>query len=445
MDSMLLNRAVLVYAACLIIVPLARGEDWPSFLGSNRDGKSGVRQIRTDWNAGKLPILWTRKVGEAYTGGSVAGGRYYLFDRLDNETRLASLDAKTGKQIWLFKYSTSYRDYFGYDGGPRSTPVVDGDRVYIYGVEGWLHCLDTQDGSVKWKTDTMKSFGVVPNFFGVGSTPLIYRDKLIVMIGGSPESAREVSPGSLNLVRANGTAIVAFDKMTGKVVFQAGDDLASYSSPVVRTIDGRDWCLAYCRRQLLGLDPRTGKVAFAFPWRAKKLYSVNASTPVVMGHRIFISESYQRGAVMLQLEGDRPEVVWQDQRRIQSIAAHWNTPIEVDGYVYGCHGEHRGSAELRCIDAATGKVRWSRAGLQRTSLTYADGHFVCLSEIGRLMLIKVNPDRFELVSEFKPTADQLTRGARLDYPCWAAPVIANGLMYVRGKERLICFCLSRSS
>src|SRR5205823_2411191 len=143
-----------------------------------------------------------------------------------------------------------------------------------------LHCVRADDGKLVWKVDTKADFGFVQNFFGVGSTPVVESDLLLVQIGGSPKGS---DPGDVAHLKSNGSALVAFDKFTGKVKYKTGDELASYSVPVLATIGDKRWCFLFARGGLLGLDPKTGKVEFHYPWRAKILESVNASNPVVVG------------------------------------------------------------------------------------------------------------------------------------------------------------------
>ena len=419
------------------------GDDWPSFLGRGRDSKSSETGILTDWRDDRLKTVWQRELGEGYGIGSCAAGRWFQFDRIDDRERLVCLDARTGRQQWKLEYPVEYEDLYGFDGGPRSSPIVDENRVYSFGVSGWLHCLDVETGDVIWKLDTSKKFGVIQNFFGVGSTPVIDGDLLITMIGGSPDGAAKKLGRRLDRAEPNGSGIVAFDKRTGEVRYQIIDDLASYSSPIVRTIDDRKWCFAFCRTSLFGFDPQTGEVDFQFRWRARKLESVNAATPVVAGDRVFITESYGPGAALLRVKPGGYDVIWrEDRQRDKSIESHWMTPIEQDGFVYGCSGQHSSTAELRCIELESGKVRWSVPGLGRTSITLVDGHLIVLGENGRLLLVKAQPDKYELVTEYGPApADGGKRASSslLKYPCWAAPVVSQGLLYVQGKQKLVCF------
>ena len=204
--------------------------------------------------------------------------------------------------------------------------MVDHDRVYIFGAEGMLHCLSVEDGKLIWKLDTAAEFGVIQNFFGVGSTPVIESELLIVQIGGSPPESKDVPPGRLDQVVGNGSGIVAFDKATGAVRYKITDELASYAGPTLATIGGRRWCFVFARGGLVGFEPASGKVDFQFPWRAPILESVNASNPVVVGDQVFISETYGPGSALLRVTPGEAKVVWSDAKRRREKAMQ--TPLE---------------------------------------------------------------------------------------------------------------------
>jgi outer membrane protein assembly factor BamB len=283
--------------------------------------------------------------------------------------------------------------------------------------------------------DTKKDFNFRQNFFGVGSAPVVEGDLLLAQVGGSPPGSDDVP---IEELKSTGSAVVAFDKLTGKVRYKTGDDLASYAVPTLATIDGRRWCFVFARGGLLAFDPATGKTDFHFPWRARALESVNAANPVVAGDRVLISECYGPGSALLKVRPGGYDLLWDDSQkgRDKALLAHWATPIYHDGYVYGCSGRHPNGCELRCVELATGKVKWKRRDLSRTSLLMVDGHFVCLGEYGELLLLKVNPEKCEEVSRWDGAGprDQ----PLLEYPCWAAPILADGLLYLRGKDRLVC-------
>jgi outer membrane protein assembly factor BamB len=417
-----------------------KGSDWPGFLGPTGDSVSPEKGVIAPWPEGGPRVVWQKQTGVGYSVPSVSRGRLYLFDRVGNRARLNCWNSETAEPLWTFEYPTAYRDFYGYDGGPRCCPVVDGDRVYLYGAEGMLHCVRAADGKLVWRVNTKQRFGVVQNFFGVGSTPVVEGDLLLVHVGGSPEGSGDFpSPDQ----KGNGTGLVAFEKYTGKVRYHVTDELASYASPVLATVGGRRWCFLFARGGLVRLDPATGKVDFRHPWRSPMLESVNAGNPVVVGNRVFISECYGPGSALLEIKQGTCKEVWTDAdkaRRDKSMLCHWSTPIHVDGYLYGCSGRHEWEAELRCIELATGKVMWSKRGLTRTSLLLVDGHFVCLGEDGGLRLLKVNPRKYEELSAVELTDGKAGAQGRpgLRSPYWAAPILSHGLLYIRGNDRLVC-------
>ena len=420
------------------------GVDWPSFLGPTGDGKTTERGLAA-WKAGSPKVRWMLPLGEGYSAPIIFAGRCIVCDRVREKVRCRCLNSETAAELWSFTYSSTYQDKYNYDGGPRASPVSDGQRVYLHGPEGMLHCLALADGKPLWKVDTFARFGVVQNFFGVGSTPLLDGNKLIVHIGGSP-------PGSENKpfeqVTSNGSCIVAFDKATGKVLYQGGKDLASYSSPQLVTLGGKKVGLIFARDGLLGFDPDKGSELFRHSFRARMLESVNVSNTIVDQDRIFLSESYAVGSTLLRYANGSLETLWtaMPRRRDMGIAAHMNTPLHIDKHVYGCTGRQPNEAELRCIEWETGKVTWREqpklgdfvAG--RGSLTYADGHFLYLAEEGVLFLIKVNPVKCEIVASWdgRQSPKDGPPLAMLPEPSWAAPVLSHGLIYLRGQGRLIC-------
>jgi len=422
------------------------GVDWPCFLGPTGDSRSPEQGIQAPWPDEGLDLVWQKQLGTGYGAPTVSRGRLFVFDRVGDQARLTCCESETGRELWKFEYPTEYEDMYGYNNGPRCCPVVDDDRVYLFGAEGMLHCLRVADGEPLWRVDTAADYDVVQNFFGVGSTPLVEGNLLIVQVGGSVPGRGDIMTGNLT---PNGTGVVAFDKRTGQEMYRLADELASYASPTAATINGRRWCFVFARGGLLGFDPTTGKLDFHYPWRAKVLESVNASNPVVAKDRVFISECYGPGSALLQVAPAEHEVVWSDDpgRREKAMQTHWNTCILHEGHLYGSSGRHTENAELRCIDLATGRVRWSEPGLARSSLLYVEGQLVCLTEYGELLLLKATPEKFAPLSQAVVTEDgavplavaQETNSRPLiRYPAWAAPVLSHGLLYLRDEHRLVC-------
>ena len=414
------------------------GQDWPTFLGSDGDSKSNETGILKDWSDGKLKLLWKLPTGAGYGMGSVADGRFYHFGLIDSKATLVCVNAETGKELWKHSYDSDYEDLYGYDSGPRASPVINDGRVYIYGVEGHLHCLNAYSGRPIWNVNLSKRFGVIQNFFGVASTPVVFENLILVMVGGSPDESKKAPPGALDQVKPNGTGLIALDKATGEIKFQSVSDLASYASLKIARFQDQPIVLAFMRDSLFGVKPNNGEVAFQFPWRSKKLESVNAAMPLEIDDHVLISECYEVGAALLKIEDLDFKLVWSDQRkRNVALKSHWCTPVRSGDVVYGCSGRHPGSAQLRCFNWKTGKVNWSQSGLSRTSITMIDGHLIVLSEDGELLLVKQNEEKYELVTRYQPGEN----GIRFQSPCWAAPIVSHGLLFVRGKKTLACFDL----
>ena len=437
---LLVNGLVLGFF-CQTIAAQSTSSQWPSFLGPNRDGISNLTNIQTDWSDGKLKVRWRHKIQRGYVLGAECDSFFFQFDAIDKQCRLICRNAESGESVWKFEYPFEYSDTFGFDSGPRATPAIDNGLVYIYGVEGMLHCLDIKTGEVIWKLDVNKKYGVVQNFFGVGSSPLVVGDKLLLMVGGSPEKFQNLTNGRLDTVKPNGTGVVALNKKTGREIYTLGNDLASYSSIKTYSSGDKMNAVAWMRNDAIGFDIETGKELWSYPYRSRRYETVNASTPVTKNQQIFLSESYGPGSILLDVSKQEPEVVWNDTNpRKRSLATHWNTPVLHQGHLYGCHGEGSANSQLRCVEWATGKVKWKQGGYGRSSLTYVDGHLVVLDERGPLHLIKATPESYQLVSKY---SDEQGSDLKLKSPCWSAPVIANGNLYVRGKNQLVCLQLKK--
>lgn len=421
------------------------GEDWGAFLGPTGNGRSGLRGIARPWPVAGPRVVWHAPLGEGYCAPAVARGRLVAFDRVGAAMRTRCLESETGRQLWEQSYRSDYRDTFGYDGGPRAAPVVHGDRVLTFGPEGRLECRSLVDGESLWHVDTAAEYHVVQNFFGVGAAPLVVDADggaiVVAQVGGSPPGTAPPAPDRLDLVKGLDSGLVAFDLATGRERWRASDQLASYAAPVLARIGGVPRILAWMRDDLLVVDPATGGVLSAFRWRADELFSAIAASPVAAHDQILLSECYEPGSVLLEFPGGEPRVVRRDRhpRPRSALMAHMATPIFHDGHVYGSSGRNSGDALVMCADWATGEVKWAESGLGRASMVLVDGHLVVLGEFGDLVLARATPDAFHEVSRARLRAADST--PLLAAPCWAAPVVARGKLYVRGAGRLACIDL----
>ncbi|MBK5293307.1 MAG: PQQ-like beta-propeller repeat protein [Acidobacteriia bacterium] len=419
-------------------------DDWTSFLGPTHNAVSAETKLSR-----KLPppLLWEFSKGTGYASPAISGDRLLFLHRQGNEEIVECLHAETGAARWQFRYATAFEDRYGYNNGPRSSPVADGGRVYTLGAEGKLHCLELGSGRVVWNQDLRKEYKVPQDFFGTSATPLIEAGTLVVNVG---------APG--------GPCVVGLDKVTGREMWRAGKEWGpGYSSPVPALVHGKRRVFVFAGGEsnpptggLLSIDPAAGKVDFAFPWRSKSYESVNASCPVVFDNKVFISASYKTGGALLEVQRDfSHKVLW----TTPEFGLHFNTPIHRDGYLYGFDGRNEPDASLACIEVATGKVAWRQnpewpekfemggqqrqqtLGTYRGSLLAADGQFLCLGELGHLLWMDLTPKGYKEISRTWLFAARES---------WALPVLSRGLLYVvqntrdmlRGSgPRLLCYDL----
>jgi formylglycine-generating enzyme required for sulfatase activity/outer membrane protein assembly factor BamB len=387
---------------------------WPQFLGPTRDGASAETGLLQTWDKKGPPKVWEKDVGEGYSSPVVVGERVILFHRVGDEDLVECLDVADGKRRWKYAYPTSYQDALGKGNGPRATPLVADGKVYTLGAQGVLLCLDLEKGTKVWSRELLKDYKVKRSYFGVGTSPLVEGDLLLVNVGG-----------------ANGAGIVAFNKNDGKEVWKATNHDASYSSPVAATIDGVRHAIFFTREGIVSLDPANGAERFGLHWRSKMDASVNAATPLVVGNELFVSASYGTGAILADVKKDKLVEVWSND---QSLSCHFNTPVYRDGFLYGFDGrEDVGGAVLRCVELKTGKVRWEKNGFGSGSTLLAEGNVILLSEDGDLVLLGATPDKY----------DEKAKATVLTGPVRANMALANGKLYARGDKKLACWNLKK--
>jgi outer membrane protein assembly factor BamB len=438
----------------------ARAEDWPTFLGPQRDGLCRERPLALPANDGDaLRLVWSIPRGEGYASPVVRDGRLVFVHRVGDEHRLDCHDARTGERFWSFAWPCTFRARYGGGDGPRSSPTIDAEgRVYVQGVHGKLHCLELATGRLLWQRDLQTEFGLVEGFFGVSSSPLALGDDLLLVNLGAP----------------GGPCAAAFDRATGRLVWGSGDRWgASCASPTFgRTADGREFAfvLAGGRSRpptggLLVVDPLDGALLHREPFRSRMEYSVTASSPLAGPDLdwVFLSAGYGVGSRMVgDPTGVEPRTLWSTDR----VALDFGNPVFVAGTLFALENRGRGSTVLLGFDPLSGTVRseleldWEeplvlRPGeeprvVQRTvgrgSLLGLVGNDVpellCLGEQGHLLRIRVDREGLALVARTAPF---------LAGESWTPPVIAHGLLYLcqntpepygeRRGRRLLCFDL----
>ncbi|HEY1308444.1 MAG TPA: PQQ-binding-like beta-propeller repeat protein [Vicinamibacterales bacterium] len=403
--------------------PLPAGavtHDWTSFLGPTHNAVSTETKLSRTLPP---PLVWEFPKGTSYSSPAIANGRLMFIHRVRDEEVVECMDAETGAGKWQFKYGTVFEDRYGYNNGPRASPVIDGTRVYTIGAEGKLHCFDIASGMVLWKRDLRTDYKVPQDFFGTASTPLVEGRLLIVNVG---------APG--------GPCVAAFDTGSGKEVWRAGTEWGpSYASPIPSIVHGKRRVFVFAGGEseppaggLMSIDPANGKVDFSFPWRSRSYESVNASCPVIFDNKVFVSASYRTGGALIEIRPDfTHRVVW----TTQEFGLHFNTPIYRDGYLYGFDGRNEPDASLACLDVATGRVVWREmpewsdtlngrpqdVSTYRGSLLAVDGAFLCLGELGHLLWLELTPKGYRQISRawLFPARES-----------WSLPVLSRGLLYV---------------
>ncbi len=392
-------------------VSVAAG-DWPQFLGPTRDGIYTGPALAENWGGAGPRVVWKKTVGQGLSGPVVSGGRVILFHRQDNREIVEAMEPSTGKTIWRYGYPTTYRDDFGFDEGPRAVPVIAGGIVYTFGAEGQLHAVSLDAGRRVWSLDAARRFEVPKGFFGAAGSPLVEDGRLIANIGGRT------------------AGIVAFEAASGKVLWQATADPASYSSGMSATIAGKRVAMFLTRSGLVGLEPATGAVMFQQAWRSRSQSSVNVATPLVIGDLVFISAEYGPGAGVFQVGDKTLSNLWSSN---DALSNHYATSVHRDGILYGFHGRQESGPSLRAVELRTGKVRWSVDQFRAGTVTLAGDRLLIVREGGELVLAPAVPDAFKPIAR----AQVLTGTVR------AYPAVSDGFVYVRNDNTLICLDLRK--
>lgn len=382
--------------------------DWPQIRGPQRDGHSPETGIAAAWPEGGPPLAWRRPLGSGFSGVSVAGGGLFTMAAYDGKEYALRLDPATGEEVWRTAFGEVFPSEFG--DGPRSTPTVDGDRVYVLSARGRLAALAADDGRPVWQVELTEAFDAEMPRFGYAASALIEGDLLLVEAGG-----------------AEGKAFAALDKTTGERRWTALDGPAAYSSPVVATFGGVRQIVFFRRSspEIVSLLP-DGEVY----WTHTGLPTVIAMPLVVPPDGIFVSATHDAVGFLLRVgvEDGRPRL--EEAWRTQKMKNHFNTSLAVDGTIYGFD-----NAILKSLDATTGEPGWARRGFGKGSLIAADGHLIVLSDVGLVALVEANPEEYVEKGRFQATTGR----------AWTAPTLAGGRLYVRDLDEIASFDLSASS
>ena len=384
--------------------------EWHQWRGPNRDGISHETGLITSWPEAGPREVWRISLGDGFSGISISNGRAYTMYAKGEDEIVVCFDAKTGEEIWRYLDDYRFENRQGGD-GPRSTPTVDGDSVYVLSAHGRLVALDALTGKEQWGYDFTKVFESKVPQHGFSTSPVVEGNLLLVEVGGTENRA-----------------IIAFNKENGDIVWNTQDDSSAYSSPITVTIHNVRQAIFFTAEGLVSVSPQDGQVYWRYTLHTS--YNVNAATPVFIApDKIFISSSYDTGAALVQIEETDGKLSVSEIWRSRVMKNHFGSSILHEGYLYGFD-----DGTLKCIEANTGEEQWRNRGFRKGTLILADGHLIVLGEGGNLALVKASHAEYLEVAQ-----SQILNGR-----CWTAPSVSRGKLYLRNNEELVCLDLKEA-
>lgn len=431
----------------LLLSGIVHGDDWPQWLGPQRDGVWRESGIIEAFPAGGPKVLWRAKIGGGYTGPAVVNGRVYLMDRqvaekssvpgdafargfIPGSERVLCLNAQTGAPVWEHRYECTYT--MSYSTGPRCTPVVSGGKVWTLGAEGHLLCLDAADGKVLWSHDFKTEYEARTPMWGFAGHPLLDGQRLICLCGG---------PGSV---------AIAFDKDSGKEIWRALDAREpGYCPPTMIKVGGMQQLILWHPQAVNSLDPATGNLLWSYPWEVRS--GLTVATPRLAGDLLVLS-SFYNGAKCFKLDAVKPAATLQwegksiGEKNTDTLNSIISTPFIENGHIYGVCSY----GQLRCLKLDTGArlwetfaatsgdkpVRWANAFLIKH-----ENHFFLANEQGDLIIANLTPKGYEEISRaklLKPTTTDPRRAV-----VWSHPAFANKCVFMRNDEEIVCASLAK--
>jgi outer membrane protein assembly factor BamB len=446
-------RLSFVLAVVLMAAP-AWADDWPQWLGPERDGVWRETGLLDRFPAGGPNVLWRRPIENGFSGPAVVGGRVYVTDRararndkgesllptrdggFPGKERVLCLDGSDGKVLWKHEYDCPYK--INYPNGPRCTPLVRQGKVFTLGAMGDLLCLDAKTGDVIWSKNLLKEYKTEPPFWGYAAHPLIDGDLLYTLAGGA------------------GSAVIALHKDTGREVWKALTcEEVGYAPPTMCATGGKRQLIIWQPEAVNALDPKTGEVYWkqAYPTKGKvQRPAVSIVTPAIHDDLLYVSTYYQ-GGLMLKLAKDRPaaRVLWESKddgpRKLDGLHALCTSPVLKDGCLYGIGGE----GELRCQKAGTGEQVWEslklfggqKALFGTGFLTPQADRFVVFNDQGELILAELSPNGYKEIDRAKLL--EPTYKARGRTVVWSAPAYADRRAFMRNDKEIICVSLAATA
>ena len=390
------------------------GADWPQWQGPDRNRMSKETGLLAEWPDGGPRVLWTaNSLGRGYGSMAVAGDRVFVQGANATTSVVIALNRADGKQVWIQPIGRAEtRQRMDMGAGPRGTPTVDGDRLYVLTENGDLACLKT-DGSPVWQQDILKEFGGSQPPWMISESPLIDGPDLVVTPGGSK------------------AGMVKLDKMTGKTLWVSKDlsDTAAYSSIVVADVQGVRTYMTFTADAGVGIRASDGKLMFRYTKAANDV--ANVATPIYADNKVFFSSAYDTGGGLVDLTAQDGELKAKEIYFTRNMKNHHGGMVLVDGYLYGYN-----DMILTCLEFATGKMMWRDRSVGKGSVTYADGRLYIQSENNRMGLVEATPSGYHEKGRFEiPDKGRMS---------WAHPAISDGRLYVRNQDTMLAYDIKAS-
>jgi len=413
------GNAPWIVAATAVILALGwaaqAGESagsWTQWGGDNQDFKAGSTGLADSWPEGGPKKLWSRELGEGYSAILVEGGSLYTMYRADDKEAVIRLDAKTGETVWERKYDHSPHEghVHQFGDGPRSTPLLVGDRLFTVGVAGRMHALNKKNGQVLWSHDLWADFGGTVLQHGYSSSPIASGKTVIVLVGGEEQS------------------IVAFNMKDGTVAWATQSFKNSYSTPKIVKLNGKDQLVTFMAHELIGIDPGTGELLWRYEHANQ--FEQNINMPILADNDVLFLSSPQAGARGLRISQDGDEAKIEEVWSTRKIQFYHVSTVQIGDYVYGSTGT-MAPAFMAAINIKTGEIPWRKRGFAKANCVFADDKLYILDEDGYLYLTKAGPEDLTV----------LAKTQLLDKVAWTAPTIVGKRMYVRDKKNIMALDL----
>ena len=395
-------------ALALVLLSLAFASttlaaDWPQFRGPQANGTAPDEGINKNWVQKPPAEMWRISLSDrGFTSPSVAAGKVFIIDHVEDNDVVRALDFSTGKELWQFTYADPGKEKYGF---AKAAPTFADGKLYTFSRKGLLHCLDADSGQLIWSKDAVADLGgKVPDWHYSGS-PVVDGDKLIIVHGGPEHN------------------VIALNKDTGETLWTGGNaDPISYPTPLIATIRGIRQYVVTTAGTIIGVDPDTGQVLWRAIWRARN--PVNIADPVVVGDALFATTSYKLGCGLIDVTDEGGKVRWANKE----LQAHFNSPVLHEGHIYGIGDP----GYLVCLDPETGDLRWKQPGFEKGGVVLVDGVVIAVNgKDGDVVMVEATPEAYKELGRIKPL------GSR----SWTPPVIANGKLLIRNTRALVCLDL----